>query len=300
MSESSAEAVAECGLGGRRLRRELAQGRDRRRRHRRGRGGCRRRSRHRAAHGRPRHAAARPGSPSTRRDRTARCAAPPARRTPTTAPSCTTRSTTSSPRPRSHGRRRRLFGRKAPAPVTVVFSHGYCLNQDSWHFQRAALRGVVRTVHWDQRSHGRSGRGVAQVEAAQAGHHRPARPRPEGRHRRGRARGADRAGRALHGRHDGDGAGRPVPRPDPRAGRRRRARRYVVGAARRGQLRAARRGRQRGAAGAARRAEGARTAGRPGGAGAAGHGRSVRRDHQAVLVRVPGTSTRRSSGSPSG
>lgn len=59
-------------------------------------------------------------------------------------------------------RRRRLFGRKAPAPVTVVFSHGYCLNQDSWHFQRAALRGVVRCVYWDQRSHGRSGRGVAQ------------------------------------------------------------------------------------------------------------------------------------------
>lgn len=61
-------------------------------------------------------------------------------------------------------RRRRLFGRKAPAPVTVVFSHGYCLNQDSWHFQRAALRGVVRTVHWDQRSHGRSGRGVGQTK----------------------------------------------------------------------------------------------------------------------------------------
>lgn len=61
-------------------------------------------------------------------------------------------------------RRRRLFGRKAPAPVTVVFSHGYCLNQDSWHFQRAALRGVVRMVHWDQRSHGRSGRGVAQTK----------------------------------------------------------------------------------------------------------------------------------------
>ncbi|WP_367321319.1 alpha/beta fold hydrolase [Streptomyces sp. HUAS ZL42] len=61
-------------------------------------------------------------------------------------------------------RRRRLFGRKAPLPVTVVFSHGYCLSQDSWHFQRAALRGVVRTVHWDQRSHGRSGRGVAQVQ----------------------------------------------------------------------------------------------------------------------------------------
>ena len=37
-----------------------------------------------------------------------------------------------------------------------------------------------------------------------------------------------------------------------------------------------------------------------GGAGAAGHRRSVRRDHQAVLVRVAGTSTRRSRGSPSG
>lgn len=59
-------------------------------------------------------------------------------------------------------RRRRLFGLKDPAPVTVVFSHGYCLGQDSWHFQRAALRGVVRSVYWDQRSHGRSGRGVAQ------------------------------------------------------------------------------------------------------------------------------------------
>ncbi|MEU6535018.1 alpha/beta hydrolase [Streptomyces sp. NPDC047000] len=68
------------------------------------------------------------------------------------------------PAPGLAPRRRRLFGRKAPAPVTVVFSHGYCLNQDSWHFQRAALRGVVRTVHWDQRSHGRSGRGVAQTK----------------------------------------------------------------------------------------------------------------------------------------
>ncbi|MDJ1135919.1 alpha/beta fold hydrolase [Streptomyces iconiensis] len=44
------------------------------------------------------------------------------------------------------------------APLTVVFSHGYCLNQDVWHFQRAALRGAVRTVYWDQRSHGRSDR----------------------------------------------------------------------------------------------------------------------------------------------
>ncbi|MEU5840035.1 alpha/beta hydrolase [Streptomyces diacarni] len=45
-----------------------------------------------------------------------------------------------------------------PPPVTVVFSHGYCLSQDVWHFQRAALRGKVRCVYWDQRSHGRSAR----------------------------------------------------------------------------------------------------------------------------------------------
>ncbi|MFJ5922044.1 alpha/beta fold hydrolase [Kitasatospora sp. NPDC092948] len=44
-----------------------------------------------------------------------------------------------------------------PGP-TVVFCHGYCLQQDSWHFQRAALRGALRTVFWDQRSHGRSER----------------------------------------------------------------------------------------------------------------------------------------------
>lgn len=50
-----------------------------------------------------------------------------------------------------------------PQP-TVVFSHGYCLNQDVWHFQRAALRArddAVRCVYWDQRSHGRSGRAPA-------------------------------------------------------------------------------------------------------------------------------------------
>jgi pimeloyl-ACP methyl ester carboxylesterase len=50
------------------------------------------------------------------------------------------------------------------APLTVVFSHGYCLNQDAWHFQRAALRGNVRAVYWDQRSHGRSERGQARTD----------------------------------------------------------------------------------------------------------------------------------------
>ncbi|WP_329518516.1 alpha/beta fold hydrolase [Spirillospora sp. NBC_01491] len=51
------------------------------------------------------------------------------------------------------------------AALTVVFSHGYCLNQDSWHYQRRDLQGrgaagdQLRMVFWDQRSHGRSGRG---------------------------------------------------------------------------------------------------------------------------------------------
>jgi pimeloyl-ACP methyl ester carboxylesterase len=40
---------------------------------------------------------------------------------------------------------------------TVVFCHGYTLNQDSWHYQRRDLAGT-RMVFWDQRSHGRSGR----------------------------------------------------------------------------------------------------------------------------------------------
>lgn len=42
--------------------------------------------------------------------------------------------------------------------LTVVFCHGYALNLDCWHFQRAAYRGLVRAVYYDQRSHGRSGR----------------------------------------------------------------------------------------------------------------------------------------------
>ncbi|GEP36606.1 lipase [Nocardioides psychrotolerans] len=54
---------------------------------------------------------------------------------------------------------KRRWRRGQPDPeVTVVFAHGYCLNLDSWHFQRAAYRGLVRTVFYDHRSHGRSGR----------------------------------------------------------------------------------------------------------------------------------------------
>ena len=63
-------------------------------------------------------------------------------------------------------------GKTADAPpLTVVFVHGYALNLDCWHFQRAGYRGLVRAVYYDQRSHGRSGRstdGHATIE--QLGH----------------------------------------------------------------------------------------------------------------------------------
>ncbi|MFE4518870.1 alpha/beta fold hydrolase [Kitasatospora sp. NPDC056783] len=56
-----------------------------------------------------------------------------------------------------------------PEPLTVVFCHGYCLNQDSWHFQRAALREGLRLVFWDQRSHGRSERSRSYLAGEPAG-----------------------------------------------------------------------------------------------------------------------------------
>ncbi len=48
-------------------------------------------------------------------------------------------------------------GDRRPGAPTLVFCHGYCLTQDTWHFQRRALNGF-RRVLWDQRSHGASGR----------------------------------------------------------------------------------------------------------------------------------------------
>ncbi|MFI6899845.1 alpha/beta fold hydrolase [Nonomuraea sp. NPDC050394] len=44
------------------------------------------------------------------------------------------------------------------APLTIVLCHGYCLNLESWHYQRRDLREEYRLVLWDQRSHGRSQR----------------------------------------------------------------------------------------------------------------------------------------------
>lgn len=41
--------------------------------------------------------------------------------------------------------------------ATLVFVHGYALNLDVWHFQRATYRGRIRAIYYDQRSHGRSG-----------------------------------------------------------------------------------------------------------------------------------------------
>ena len=49
-------------------------------------------------------------------------------------------------------------GTHLPDEATLVFVHGYALNLDCWHFQRAAFRGKRRMVFYDQRSHGRSDR----------------------------------------------------------------------------------------------------------------------------------------------
>jgi pimeloyl-ACP methyl ester carboxylesterase len=48
---------------------------------------------------------------------------------------------------------------------TVVLVHGYSLNLDSWHFQRLGLRGTARLVLYDQRCHGRSGRGAPETSS---------------------------------------------------------------------------------------------------------------------------------------
>jgi pimeloyl-ACP methyl ester carboxylesterase len=58
---------------------------------------------------------------------------------------------------------------EAESELTLVFVHGYTLNLDCWHFQRAAYRGLVRSVYYDQRSHGRSGRASGEVSIDQLG-----------------------------------------------------------------------------------------------------------------------------------
>ena len=56
-----------------------------------------------------------------------------------------------------------LIAAAAPAPTppprpTLLFTHGFCLPQDCWHFQRAEFSATHRMVFWDQRGHGRSER----------------------------------------------------------------------------------------------------------------------------------------------
>ncbi|MBR7825320.1 alpha/beta hydrolase [Actinospica sp. MGRD01-02] len=41
---------------------------------------------------------------------------------------------------------------------TLLFTHGFCLPQDCWHYQRAEFSATHRMVFWDQRGHGRSER----------------------------------------------------------------------------------------------------------------------------------------------
>lgn len=50
----------------------------------------------------------------------------------------------------------------APGDPTLVFVPGFCLTMDSWHFQRRDLRDLGPSVFYDQRGHGRSGRGGAE------------------------------------------------------------------------------------------------------------------------------------------
>ena len=45
---------------------------------------------------------------------------------------------------------------EAPHLPTIVFVHGVICTLDTWHYQRLALRGQVRMVFMDQRSHGAS------------------------------------------------------------------------------------------------------------------------------------------------
>jgi pimeloyl-ACP methyl ester carboxylesterase len=47
---------------------------------------------------------------------------------------------------------------RAQGMPTLVFCHGWVCTLDTWHYQRLALRGLVRMVFYDQRSHGASGR----------------------------------------------------------------------------------------------------------------------------------------------
>ena len=52
----------------------------------------------------------------------------------------------------------RLHVEELGAGPCMVFSHGFSLTQDAWHYQRRDLPAEFRCVFFDQRGHGRSGR----------------------------------------------------------------------------------------------------------------------------------------------
>jgi pimeloyl-ACP methyl ester carboxylesterase len=52
----------------------------------------------------------------------------------------------------------RLYVEELGQGPCLVFSHGFSLTQDAWHYQRRDLPERYRCVFYDQRGHGRSGR----------------------------------------------------------------------------------------------------------------------------------------------
>ena len=159
------------------------------------------------------HRTPRSRRPHAVRDRCARDRSPSS---PTTASPSTSRSTSSMPdRPRKAAARhggahaeltRRVRPRLRAQPRLLALPAG-------------GLRGLVRMVFYDQRSHGRSG-----ALARGPRDDRPVRPATCTRVLDdGRARRAGRAGRPLDGRHDDRRAGGGAPRAVRRPGRRRRA-----------------------------------------------------------------------------
>lgn len=54
-------------------------------------------------------------------------------------------------------------GKRSMRLPTIVLTHGYCLSLRCWTYQRRAFREAgYKVVSWDQRGHGRSGRGPAE------------------------------------------------------------------------------------------------------------------------------------------
>ena len=163
-----------------------------------------------------------------------RCASPSAARSSRAAGPATHTPFGSLRSPADHGRRRRRRppprrgrrvrpgpgtargARRGAAELTVVFVPRLRAQPRlAGTSSGPAYRGLVRTVYYDQRSHGRSGRSTHGPRD-----HRAARPRPQAGPRRSRARGPDRAGRPLDGRDDDHGAGRAAPRAVRRPRRR--------------------------------------------------------------------------------